>query len=71
MARDLVCFSSAFRHPGADNITHLTLDGEVTACGRRDWITSEGMHPNGPDCLRCRKVWAKLPEADRRVWEED
>lgn len=30
----------------------------------------EGLHPNGPDCLRCRKVWEKLPEAERRVWED-
>jgi hypothetical protein len=59
-ARDLVCFRSAFAYPSAPNITHMTLDGVRTACGRTDWITTEGWHPNGPDCLRCRITWNKL-----------
>lgn len=60
--RDLVCFRSAFAYESAPNITHATLDGERTLCGRTDWITSEGWHEMGPDCLRCRKSWNKLPE---------
>lgn len=62
---DLVCFKSAFVYEGADNITHLTLDGEKTACGRRNWVTSEGWHANGPDCLRCRIAWNRLPASER------
>lgn len=62
---DLVCFESAFAYEGADNITHLTLDGEKTACGRRDWATSEGWHVQGPDCLVCRKTWERLPSNER------
>jgi hypothetical protein len=64
--KDLVCFSSAFAYESAPNITHMTLDGERTACGRMDWATTEGWHSNGPDCLRCRKAWARLPEAERK-----
>lgn len=63
--RDLVCFESSFAYESAPNITHMTLDGKKTACGRRGWATSEGWHSNGPDCLRCRIAWDKLPEADR------
>ena len=63
--RDLVCFASAFRHESAQNITHMTLDGKRTACGRTDWATSEGWHSNGPDCLRCRSAWKRLPETER------
>lgn len=69
--RDLVCFHSAFAYEGAPNITHMTLDGVRTACGRSGWATLEGWHPNGPDCLRCRKSWDRLPDAERRApWDQ-
>lgn len=64
--KDMVCFASAFRYESAPNITHMTLDGERTACGRRDWATTEGWLDDGPDCLRCRIAWARLPEVERR-----
>ena len=64
--KDLVCFSSAFAYESAPNITHMTLDGARTACGRTGWATSKGWHPNGPDCLRCRKAWSRLPETERQ-----
>lgn len=64
--RDLVCFAKSFSYENAPNITHMTLDGEKTACGRTGWVTTEGWHSNGPDCLKCRKAWDKLPEGERR-----
>jgi hypothetical protein len=66
--RDLVCFASAFAYESAPNITHMTLDGKKTACGRIDWQTSEGWHPNGPDCRKCRIAWNKLPESERNEY---
>ena len=69
--RDFVCFASSFRREGAPNITHMTLDGIRTACGRTGWKTGEGWVPDGPDCLVCRKVWERLPEAERNAsWED-
>lgn len=69
--KDLVCCNSSFAYESAPNITHMTLDGERTACGLTAWATTEGWHSNGPDCLRCRKAWGRLPEAERRSpWEE-
>lgn len=62
---DLVCFASSFAYASAPNITHLTLNGTHTACGRTGWYTSEGRHPNGPDCLKCRSTWNRLPESVR------
>lgn len=68
--KDLVCFASAFAYENAPNVTHMTLDGERTACGRTEWAASEGWHDMGPDCLRCRKAFARLPESERRSpWE--
>jgi hypothetical protein len=63
--KNLVCFASSFAYENAPNITHMTLDGERTSCGLVSWITREGWHRNGPDCLRCRKAWDKLPEDER------
>ncbi len=63
--RDLVCFASAFAYEGAMNITHMTLDGIRTACGRTNWATTEGWHDMGPDCLTCRKAWERLPTSER------
>ncbi|MHB8734245.1 MAG: hypothetical protein ACYC6M_02970 [Terriglobales bacterium] len=65
---DFVCFASSFAYETAPNITHLTLDGERTACGRVDWMTTEGVHPDGPDCLRCAIAWKRLPETER-AWD--
>jgi len=58
--KDLVCFRSSFAYESAPNITHMTLDGKRTACGRSNWATTEGWHDAGPDCLRCRKAWEKM-----------
>lgn len=63
--KDLVCFASAFAYESAPNITHMTLNGERTACGRTNWMTREGWHANGPDCQRCRITWARLPVSER------
>lgn len=61
--RDLVCFASSFRLSGerggveSPNITHATLDGKRTLCGRTGWETTEGWdESNGPCCLVCRKA---------------
>lgn len=64
-SKDLVCFASAFAYESAPNITHMTLDGVKTACGRTGWQTTEGWHHNGPDCRTCWKAWAKLPAPER------
>lgn len=70
--RDLVCFASAFATQNSENITHMTLDGEKTSCGKRGWMTTEGWHSNGPCCLRCRIAWDKLPDEEKRnPWEND
>lgn len=66
---DLVCFASSFARDGSrggeesPNITHATIDGKRTLCGRTGWITSEGW-PEGfqPDCLRCLRAWQRTPK---------
>lgn len=64
--KDFVLFKSAFAYESALNITHITLDGERTACGRTGWATNEGWDKNGPPCcLRCRVVYERLPESER------
>lgn len=71
--KSYVLFRSSFAYDSAPNISHITLDGETTACGRKDWITTEGwvgaggcpVDPNGPDCRVCARVWRKLPESER------
>lgn len=67
----MVCFASAFAYESAPNITHMTLDGEKTSCGRRGWITDEGWSNLGPDCLRCRIAWDKLPRAGKEGCTND
>lgn len=68
--KDLVCFESGFAYESAPNISHMTLDGERTACGRKNWATTEGWAAIGPDCLRCRRAFDRLPESERRdTWE--
>lgn len=64
--KDLVCFAASFAYESAPNITHMTLDGKKTSCGLTGWVTSEGWHSNGPDCLRCRPAWDRLPEVEKR-----
>ena len=66
MARDMVCFASAFAYEGAENITHMTLDGERTACGRKGWATTEGWIHYGPDCRVCHAAWKRLPESEQK-----
>lgn len=53
---DMLCFPSSFRHESAPNITHCTLDGVKTLCGRKveDAATTEGWIHWGPDCLKCK-----------------
>ena len=53
-ARKLVCFTSSFAYESADNISHATLDGKKTLCGRSGWATEDPWSDIGPDCLRCR-----------------
>lgn len=69
--RDFVCFAKSFAYERAPSITHMTLDGVRTACGRTGWVSGEGWHPMGPDCLRCRIAWERLSAAERRAsWED-
>lgn len=67
--RNVVLFRSAFAYERAPNITHITLDGEKTACGRRGWETEEGwdsyVSSSGPDCRTCYAKWLKLPLNER------
>lgn len=65
--KNVVLFAKAFSYEGAMNISHITLDGERTACGRTGWETEEGWSTNGapPDCQRCRPAWKRLPESER------
>lgn len=53
---DVVCFRSAFAYESAPKITHATLDGERTLCGRKNWETSEGWCRNIVACLTCERV---------------
>lgn len=56
---DVVCFRSAFAYESAPNITHATLDGERTLCGRKDWATSEGWRRDLIACLTCVKALSR------------
>ncbi len=66
--KSFVLFARAFAYEGAENISHITLDGERTACGRVGWATVEGWQPIGPDCRGCARVWDRLPEPERQ-WD--
>jgi len=57
--RELVCFTSSFAYESAPNISHATLDGARTLCGRSDWATGDPWSNVGPDCLRCRAILDK------------
>lgn len=63
--KNTVLFARAFAYDGAENISHITLDGERTACGRKGWATEEGWSNVAPDCLVCRPAWERLPESER------
>ena len=63
--RRLVCFTSSFAYESAPNISHATLDGERTLCGRRDWMTEDPWADIGPDCLRCSSALEKLVSVER------
>lgn len=55
-----VLFASAFRRPGAENISHVSIDGVRTLCGRRVEEAEEVVIDSSaqPDCRTCRKVLA-------------
>lgn len=70
MSRFYVLFESAFRLDGSrggeesPNITHATVDGQRTLCGRKGWATEEGWDDsNPPDCRICAKRLAALKKA--------
>lgn len=55
-----VLFYSAFRRPGALNISHETEDRRTTLCGREvnadAQIEEENRDNWRPDCLTCHRV---------------
>ena len=57
--RTYVLFSSSFRYEAAPNISHETIDGVRTLCGRlvSDAATVEPDSNNlDPDCIVCRRA---------------
>ncbi len=57
--RTYVLFASSFRYDAAPNISHETVDGVRTLCGRRveDAATAEpDNHDLEPDCRTCSRV---------------
>lgn len=63
--KNTVLFARAFAHERAENISHITLDGERTPCGRRGWETEEGWSNVPPDCRVCLRAWERLSESER------
>lgn len=61
--RQMVCFARSFAYESADNISHATLDGKRTLCGRTGWVTTDPWNDFGPCCLRCRASLEKLGKA--------
>lgn len=58
-ARTYVLFRSSFRYESAQNISHETVDGVKTLCGRRveQAETVETDHNDlDPDCNVCRRI---------------
>jgi hypothetical protein len=70
----IVLFAAAFRLDGSrggeesPNISHVTLDGARTLCGRKGWQTNEGTVTDAygtgaeywsPDCVTCDRGFAK------------
>ena len=61
--RTYVCFASAFRGDAAPCISHETVDGVKTLCGRRvsDAATVERDNQNhDPDCRVCYRAGNRL-----------
>lgn len=62
----VVLFASSFRLDGtrggreSPNITHVTLDGARTLCGRRGWETEERDNAEIVACLRCAAALAAI-----------
>jgi hypothetical protein len=57
--RTYVLFNSSFRHESAPNISHETIDGVKTLCGRlvADAATVEpDSNDLDPDCNTCRRI---------------
>jgi hypothetical protein len=52
--RRMVCFASALVR--GEHISHATLDGERTMCGRSGWFAEDAWTDIGPDCLICSKA---------------
>lgn len=40
-------------------ISHATLDGERTLCGRSGWMSEDPWTDIGPDCLTCSRALAR------------
>lgn len=60
--RTYVLFSSSFRYESAPNISHETVDGVRTLCGRKvaDAATNEpDSNDLEPDCIICRRAARK------------
>lgn len=57
--RTYVLFNSSFRYENAPNISHETVDGVRTLCGRKvaDAATNEpDSNDLEPDCNTCRRA---------------
>jgi hypothetical protein len=60
--RTYVLFTSSFRYEQAPSISHETVDGVKTLCGRKvaDAATLEPDDNDlDPDCITCRKIARK------------
>lgn len=56
-----VNFASAFGSETTPCISHVSFDGEKSACGRRGFVTSEDYDAHiGPDCQVCRRAAERL-----------
>ena len=70
MSRAYVLFESSFRLDGSrggeesPNITHATVDGVATLCGRTGYATREQWdESNAPACRTCAKRLAAMEKA--------
>jgi hypothetical protein len=66
--RTYVLFNSSFRYENAPNISHETIDGVKTLCGRKvaDAATNEpDSNDLDPDCNVCRRVAQALRDRSR------
>ena len=62
-ARNFVLFESSFRYESAPNISHETINGVKTLCGRSveqaATFEPEDRPDAEPDCRTCARVWKK------------